>query len=59
MIYSDGSVYQGGWKDGMHHGKGKKKNYQGPSYDGYWLNDMKHGYGEEIWPDNSEFKGNF
>ena len=34
--YSNGAVYEGQWKDGQPHGKGKMKYSNGMIYSGMW-----------------------
>ncbi len=45
MKYVDGSVYQGEFKDGMRHGKGKLTKMDGEVYEGDWVDGKKHGKG--------------
>ncbi|MBN2039085.1 MAG: hypothetical protein JW864_03525, partial [Spirochaetes bacterium] len=61
--YSDGSTYEGEFKDGKKHGKGtmtwasgKRK---GEKYSGEWYNDNMHGIGEYVYTDGSVYKGRF
>lgn len=47
MIWSDGSVYKGSWKDGKRHGYGSIKFFRsGNVYQGEWLNGKQDGRGE-------------
>ena len=43
MIYTNGSVYDGQWKEGEKHGKGKMEYDDGDIYDGEWKE------GEKTW----------
>jgi hypothetical protein len=43
--YQDGGAYDGGWKDGMRHGKGEMTFADGNLYDGHWQKDKWHGRG--------------
>ena len=45
-IDEDGSVYQGGWKDGKKHGQGKFTTLKGKVYTGNWEEGKKDGYGK-------------
>lgn len=42
------SVYDGDWKDGRMHGKGKYTRADGGFYDGTWLDGLCHGVGKEV-----------
>ena len=43
VVYSDGSFYEGEFKLGKKHGKGKINEANGFIYDGDWVNDVKEG----------------
>ena len=50
LTYSDGSVYEGTFFDGMKHGKGHLKQLKNAAgevegYNGTWYKDKKHGHG--------------
>lgn len=45
MVYSDGSVYVGGWKDFKFHGNGKLMQEGGVVFEGEWLEGCLHGSG--------------
>lgn len=45
MIYSDGSVYVGGWKNFQFHGSGKLVQEGGVVFDGEWREGRMHGSG--------------
>jgi hypothetical protein len=42
---TDGSTYEGEWKDSMRHGQGKETYSNGNTHEGDWDNGKKHGYG--------------
>mmetsp|Transcript_14674 Transcript_14674/g.22141 ORF Transcript_14674/g.22141 Transcript_14674/m.22141 type:complete len:748 (+) Transcript_14674:55-2298(+) len=41
-----GDVYEGGWENGLRHGKGIALFPDGTMYEGTWLNGKKHGFGQ-------------
>lgn len=45
MIYADGAVYEGFWKDGVRQGRGRLVHTTGDVYEGEWNEDAAHGYG--------------
>lgn len=45
MVYSDGSVYVGGWKDFKFHGLGKLVQEGGVVFEGEWREGRMHGSG--------------
>lgn len=45
MVYSDGSVYVGGWKDFKFHGLGKLVQEGGVVFEGEWREGCLHGSG--------------
>ena len=59
--YSDGSIYAGGWEDGLRHTNhiGIFSRVDGYEYEGTWLSDMRHGSGIVKYPDNSTYRGEF
>ena len=56
-ISAESSSYEGGWRDGMRHGKGilifspseSEKGYQPTRYVGDWVNDKQIGHGIMTW----------
>ena len=46
MIYKGGNIYEGEWKNGDIHGKGKLLEKDGSFYDGDWKNFKKDGIGK-------------
>ncbi|GAB4815949.1 hypothetical protein N2152v2_002995 [Parachlorella kessleri] len=57
-LYVDGSAYDGEWKDGMRHGKGKLTS-QGYKYDGQWQDDKQHGQGGCQMDNGDKYIGEF
>ncbi|KAM3620441.1 uncharacterized protein V6R79_023439 [Siganus canaliculatus] len=57
--WSDGSKYEGGFVDGLKHGKGKYTWKNGESYKGHFYKDYKHGDGLYCWPTGHKFIGKF
>ena len=39
MLYSNGDIYKGAWKDGRRHGQGKMEYHNGVVYVGEWIED--------------------
>ncbi len=69
-VYPDGSIYEGEWLNGKHHGKGKftcpngppeiefKNGYMyGAVYEGEWLDGKENGRGKHTAPDGSSYEG--
>ena len=55
MTWSDGRVYEGEWKDGNMHGKGKMTWSDGRVYEGEWEDDkIKHDDGRDDDTDNDD-----
>jgi hypothetical protein len=52
-----GNKYEGEWKDGKKHGKGKMVFANGHSYTGDWINDMATGEGISIWTNGDRYEG--
>jgi hypothetical protein len=59
MKYTDGRVYQGGWKNGQWHGEGRATFSNGDTFEGVYHEDQRHGQGWYKWSDGREFKGGF
>lgn len=57
MTYQDGSVYGGGWVDGMRHGRGKCIFVDGSEYDGEFSEGNFHGHGKMTWNDGGWYVG--
>lgn len=45
MIWSDGAIYEGDWKDNHATGFGKFIHVIGDTYEGNWARDQANGYG--------------
>jgi hypothetical protein len=58
-VYTNGTVYDGEWKNGNKHGKGKESFKTGDVYEGQWKNGKKNGKVKHIFPDGSNFEGNY
>jgi Ran GTPase-activating protein (RanGAP) involved in mRNA processing and transport len=64
MFYADGSVYVGGWRDGMWHisdgtSVGKWSSSKGTIYEGTFLYGLKHGRGKQTFEDGAYYEGEF
>ena len=57
--FDNGDVYEGGFKDGMKHGKGTLTTRNNRSYEGDWENDKPHGFGINTFPNGKVYTGNF
>ena len=55
----DGNKYEGNFKDGLPHGKGKKHWVSGDTYDGEWEAGLRHGKGECHYAGGAKYSGNF
>ena len=45
MIYANGDIYEGAWKNDLKHGYGILEKKTGDKYYGYWNNGLKEGQG--------------
>ena len=59
MIYNNGDMYIGEWKDNKACGYGEFYHVDGAEYKGYWENDKQHGKGYETWPEGTVYDGEF
>ena len=59
QIWTDGSKYEGYWKDDKANVKGKLIHADGDVYEGEWLDDKAHGYGTYTHIDGAEYEGNW
>ena len=59
LAWTDGSIYEGYWKNDMANGKGRLIHAGGGVYEGDWINDKKNGNGVYIHADLSKFVGNW
>jgi hypothetical protein len=57
MIYEDGSVYIGPFRDDQRNGQGTYTFRDGSVYKGSFVNDSMHGDGAMRWPNGSSYKG--
>lgn len=57
QIWTDGSKYQGFWKNDMANGKGRLIHSDGDVYIGDWLNDKAHGFGVYTHMDGAKYEG--
>ena len=48
--FDNGDIYEGGFKDGLKHGKGTLTTRNNRSYEGDWKNDKPHGFGINTFP---------
>ena len=55
----DGRLYEGYFKDGLKHGRGRYIFADKTMYEGQWENGKKHGYGVFKWPNGGEYEGYF
>ncbi|KAL4461520.1 hypothetical protein ABPG74_016144, partial [Tetrahymena malaccensis] len=53
----NGDVYQGQWKNGLRHGRGKLLYKNGSVYEGYWEKNIANGYGRFIDRDGNVYEG--
>ena len=59
QTFYNGDIYEGSFKDGLNHGKGKLKTRNKRSYEGDWKNDKPHGFGINTFPNGKIYTGNF
>lgn len=59
MIFSEGDYYLGEWVAGVAEGFGEYATMGIGKYVGEWKNNLYHGLGEEIFNDNSIYKGDY
>ena len=59
QTFDNGDIYEGGFKDGLKHGKGKLITRNKRSYEGDWENDKPHGFGINTFPNGKVYTGNF
>jgi hypothetical protein len=56
MLFKDGT-YEGGWKNGKQHGKGKYEWHSGSKYEGDWADGKFDGFGTYTWPSGATYTG--
>ncbi|CAI2378234.1 unnamed protein product [Moneuplotes crassus] len=59
VLYTNGEVYEGRWRENKRSGKGKHIYSDYSIYDGNWLDDERHGNGKMTLPNNSFIIGEF
>jgi hypothetical protein len=57
--FTNGTIYEGEWKDGMKHGQGKQIWIDGTLYEGSWKNNVAHGRGRLIHADGDIYEGDW
>ena len=55
--WTDGSKYEGYWKNDMANGRGRLIHADGDVYEGEWLNDKAHGKGTYTHMDGAVYEG--
>jgi hypothetical protein len=56
--FDNGDIYEGGFKDGLKHGRGTLTTRNNRSYEGDWKNDKPHGFGINTFPNGKIYTGN-
>lgn len=59
MVFSDGTVYEGGWLNGKRNGFGKQKTSDGTYYECEWYNDVPSGFGKVRYASGGCYEGNW
>ncbi len=59
QVWTDGSRYEGYWKEDKANVKGKLIHSDGDVYEGDWLDDKAHGYGVYTHIDGAKYEGNW
>jgi hypothetical protein len=57
FVFSDGTSFQGRWKQGRRHGQGQERSRDGDVYTGGWRNDARHGFGLLEYASGSRYEG--
>lgn len=57
QVWSDGSIYEGYWKEDKANGKGRLIHADGDIYDGHWKDDKAHGFGSYTHTDGAKYQG--
>ena len=58
MKYANGDIYEGNWKRGLRHGKGKMEMFNSDkTYIGKWRGDVQHGKGKLFYKDGNHYEG--
>ena len=59
QVWTDGSRYEGYWKEDKANVRGKLTHSDGDVYEGEWLEDKAHGYGVYTHIDGAKYEGNW
>ena len=59
QVWTDGSRYEGYWKEDKANVRGKLTHSDGDVYEGEWLEDKAHGYGIYTHIDGAKYEGNW
>jgi len=59
MVYPNGSMYQGKWKNGCREGKGKMFYASSDMYQGQWVDGRRSGQGKMVWNNGQMYQGEF
>ena len=63
MVFLNGDIYEGLYKDGLKHGLGKytykSENNQTSVYEGNFISDVKHGAGQLKYMNGEIYEGQF
>lgn len=59
MNYTNGDVYKGSFKQGLHDGYGIFAEADGIRYEGDWVNGKRHGKGKTMWSDGHIYEGQY
>ena len=57
LLWPDGDVYQGEWKEDLQNGWSRNKWSEGSCYVGFFFNNLKEGIGMYTWGDGAEYLG--
>ena len=57
QIWSDGSKYEGWWRDNKANGRGRLIHADGDVFEGEWKDDKAHGYGVYSHLDGAKYEG--
>lgn len=57
IIFSDGSIYEGGITNGQRHGQGTQTAKSGKIFEGNWVFDKRVGEGILTWPNGEKYQG--
>ena len=57
QVWTDGSIYDGYWKNDKANGRGRLIHADGDIYDGYWKDDKAHGFGQYTHSDGAQYEG--